>query len=111
MSNETENESRRIDKLEGAVEKLGADREADKEIQRKDKEIQEKNMQVLESNIKEILAENRAAFEKSLSETKIAFQEMLTAMERNSKRQMAFTATLIGVAVAALGLVAIWPGG
>ena len=51
MSGETENENRR------RIEKLEIGRETDKEIQ-------EKNMQILESNMKQLLAENRAAFEK-----------------------------------------------
>ena len=51
MSNETENENRR------RIEKLESDRKTDKTIQ-------EKNMQILESNMKELLADNRAAFER-----------------------------------------------
>ena len=87
MSNETENENRRrIDKLENRQET--------------NEKVQEANMQVLESNIKEILAENRVAFEKSLSETKIAFEQLRTGMYRVGFAVI----SAMGVAVAVLGL-------
>ena len=105
MSSETENENRRrLDKLEGDFEKSETERKSDKAVQ-------EANMKTLEATMRELVAENRAAFEKSLSETKIAFQGMLTTMEQNSKRQMAFTAMVVGVAAAALGVLLIWPVG
>ena len=62
--------TRRIDKLQSDFEKSEIKREANEEIQ-------EKNMQILESNIKEIIADNRAAFEKSLAENRVAFEKSL----------------------------------
>ena len=115
MSNETENENRqRIDKLQNDFEKS--------EIQRKaNDKVQEANMKTLEAAMRELvaenkaasekaLAENKAASEKSLSETKLAFERLQVAVERSGKWQMAFTATLAGVVIAAVGVIFVWPG-
>ena len=94
MSNETESENRRrIDKLENDFEKSETERKSDKAVQ-------EANMKTLEATMRELVAENRAASEKSLAETKIEFQQLRTGMYKVGFAVIG----AMGVGVAALGL-------
>ena len=73
---EAENENRRrIDKLQSDFEKSEVERKANKDIQ-------EARMKEQESSLKQVIADNRAAFEKSLAETRTATAEAKAAFEK-----------------------------
>ena len=103
MADELNDSERKIDALRQDFEKSEIERKANDKIQ-------EANMKTLEATMRELVAENKAASEKSLAETKVEFQQLRTSIEKQGKYLMAFVSGLAGVVIAAVGVMLVWPG-
>ena len=107
MTTESEDEQRRrLARLQSDFEKSEIERKADKEIQ-------EKNMQILESNLKELLADNRIAFEQlqgAFERLQGEFEKLRTGMVMAVFGGIVASVTILGGIIAILAFL-LQPGG